>query len=598
MSSSPPADAPVAAPSAHSASLEPILIHLEQLAALATDAGLKTVAAELREERIPTLRSGTLSLVVLGEFNHGKSTLINALLGGRDILPTGITPTTAIITRIAQALSNAEDGQATIHYDDGSTETLGERAALEGRVREENDRVRHIVVRARGELLEIPVELVDTPGVNDISEQKVEVTYGIVPRADVIVFVLDATQVLKRTELRFIEKRLMSGLRERLVFVLGKIDRLDEEEAAEVERYARERLEALLGGAVELFPLSARTALRQPGSEPGFERFREHLLGFLRRQRDLILLDSALATGLRSGTQLLGNLQIKRRSYALDRGELETRVSAVHGRIKESKRAIGQNLTRIDESVQNLTSTARHNLTEFRDAFLAALPREIEKVSAEDVKRYLPGFIESCFRTFLEREGRAIARALEALAEEVIAVTNQNLRETVDALNEELGIDPSRLDVSVDSTPYDFSVFAMGAFGVSVLVFLNALVGGLIALATPVVAYVLRDRLDARLKHKATEVGLEAIRQTAERAETELVQMIDDFGGRLKRFVEDAGDRLYRQIEDALQTVMAEKDRAGADTGALDAAAARIEAQARDIVDTLHAQRERLWSEG
>jgi len=55
--------------------------------------------------------------VVLGEFNHGKSTFINALLGS-PLLPTGITPTTALLAHVthgarAGAIAVDEAGERT-----------------------------------------------------------------------------------------------------------------------------------------------------------------------------------------------------------------------------------------------------------------------------------------------------------------------------------------------------------------------------------------------------------------------------------------------------------------------------------------------------
>ena len=40
------------------------------------------------------------------------------------------------------------------------------------------------------------VTVVDTPGVNDINEQRADITYGYIPRADAAVFLLDASQIL------------------------------------------------------------------------------------------------------------------------------------------------------------------------------------------------------------------------------------------------------------------------------------------------------------------------------------------------------------------------------------------------------------------
>ena len=66
---------------------------LGQLASLATTVGLDTLAEDLTKLRIPKLEEERFILVVLGEFNHGKSTFVNALCG-QAILPAGITPTT------------------------------------------------------------------------------------------------------------------------------------------------------------------------------------------------------------------------------------------------------------------------------------------------------------------------------------------------------------------------------------------------------------------------------------------------------------------------------------------------------------------------
>ncbi|MDX9720443.1 MAG: dynamin family protein [Myxococcota bacterium] len=545
---------------------EAALEKLDTLARLARRVGLGSLAQELAEEKLPALRAGSLSVVVLGEFNHGKSTLLNALLG-TPVLPVGITPTTACIVQIEYGAERSAawvdmDGEShPLHFD-----------ALEETVREESERVRHVALRYPFSGFPAKMRFIDTPGVNDISQQRVEVTYGIVPRADLVVFVLDATQVLKRSELRFIEERLLSSNRDRLVFVLGKMDRLDQEEAREVERYARERLDALLG-SVQLFPLSARRALNT--GDGGFDAFKQYLSACLEERGELILLDSALSAGMRAGSALLGNLRIKQSSYRLAQSELESRQRQVQEKLRQSQRFIAQNAERIEQAKRELIARTRSEVQRFRDDFLTALPREIEKASADDVQRYLPGFIEYSFHRFLDREGSALARELERLAEEVIAVTNEQVRESVDGIEAELGLEA--LDIKIDSTPYDFSVFVLGAFGVSVLVFVNVIAGGLIALSTPVVAYLLRDRLDARVKTRATEAGMETIRQVSDRVEVEIVNIVDDFGERLRAFVEDAGDRLYRQIDEALRSVIAERADFGSSAEQLASASADAE---------------------
>src|SRR6476646_6903674 len=86
----------------HKEAKREIIQRFEQLANVAEAVGMNTLSRDIRTTRIPKLEAERFHLVVLGEFNHGKSTFVNALLG-QDVLPTGITPTTASINHVVHA---------------------------------------------------------------------------------------------------------------------------------------------------------------------------------------------------------------------------------------------------------------------------------------------------------------------------------------------------------------------------------------------------------------------------------------------------------------------------------------------------------------
>src|SRR6187402_529689 len=86
----------------HKSAKREIITRFTQLADVADSVGMVTLARDIRTTRIPKLEAERFHLVVLGEFNHGKSTFVNALLG-QEILPTGITPTTASINHVIHA---------------------------------------------------------------------------------------------------------------------------------------------------------------------------------------------------------------------------------------------------------------------------------------------------------------------------------------------------------------------------------------------------------------------------------------------------------------------------------------------------------------
>ncbi|MGM0557746.1 MAG: dynamin family protein [Myxococcota bacterium] len=531
---------------------------LGELGEIAGGSGLKSLKKEVVEERIPALQQGQMSVVVLGEFNHGKSTVVNALLG-EPILPTGITPTTAVITHLVYG----REPMAAVKAPRGGDKRVIEYNEMTEQIRrveeEEGSEPDYVEIAYPNELLSDSLVLVDTPGVNDISQQKVEITYGYVPKADVVIYVLDATQVLKKSEVTFIRDRLLKANRDRIIFVLGKTDALSDEDVAEVESYARERLAELIG-PVELFGFSARQALeaQQRGEEPSedFKEFKRYLLKFLRDHKAYILLDSALGGGLRIAGLLEQNLAIKKQGYLLEKEELESRIVKVKSKLKESRRLISENLDHIDERIGGIAATARHNLETFVEEFEETLPQQIERAEAKDIKLYLSAWIQDAFKQWLEEEGERIGENLEELAEEVIEITNESMRETVATLREELGL--SNLDLDVDTMAYDVSVFSLGALGLSAILLQAFIVGSILAAAAPLLALFFKGKVDEKIKERARKEGLRVIDEASTQIEDELLGLIYDYGDRLKDFVENAGDRLYSQIEEALGQVQRE----------------------------------------
>jgi ribosome biogenesis GTPase A len=531
---------------------------LNELAEISEKSGLHSIADEVRDDRIPALRAGRMSVVVLGEFNHGKSTVVNALLG-EEILPTGITPTTAVITHLV----HGDEPKAEIQAPRGGERTsvsYDEMGAAIRHEEESGEEPEYVEIQYPNELLEDSLVLVDTPGVNDISRQKVEITYGYVPKADVILYVLDATQVLKKSEITFIKDRLLKANRDRIIFVLGKTDALSPEDVEEVETYARERLTDLIG-PVELFAFSGRESLKaqKEGKEPPaeFTEFRKYLLSFLRENKAYILVDSALGSGLRIAGLLEQNLAIKKQGYLLEKEDLERRIGKVEKKLEQSRQLIAQNIDHIDESIGGIAATARHNLRSFIEEFKTTLPQQIERAEARDVKLYLSAWIQDSFRDWIEDEGDKIANSLEELAEEVIEITNESMRETVGVLRDELGL-RDKLDLDVDTMAYDVSVFALGTIGLSVFFLGAGLVGGLLTLAAPALAMFFKGKVDEKVKERAREEGIRVIDEVGSKIEEELLSVIYEYGERLEEFVEHAGDRLYSQIQEVLGQVQRE----------------------------------------
>jgi ribosome biogenesis GTPase A len=602
---------------------------LADLAGAAEAAGLPWVARDVRDTRLPKLDDERFSVVVLGEFNHGKSTFINALLG-TPLLPTGITPTTALLAHVthgarASATAVTETGERVPI----EMATLADHVTVDGLAKADGKgpggpsglggpggpsgqpakplksgkggkkppaAVHHIEITHPSPLLESRLTIVDTPGVNDINEQRADITYGYLPRADAAVFLLDATQILTASERQFLEERILRSTRDRLIFVVAKADLLDEAELAETLRFARHHLAAIVPEPA-IFPVSAKRALAGDRAGSGLDPFVAALGATVAHERRRLLLDNALADATRLSAFIRQSLAIHRRSLELPVGELEDRIARAQERLHSGKQVLESAAETVRAETAALKARVRQDLADFTAELREALAADLEMVDAADIRRYLSFFVQDTWKAWTEGEGERIAAELERLAEQVIQVANENIREVAGGVARDLGPSETKVEIRVDTLKYDASVFALGALGTTVFLFVNTLVGGVLALAAPVLALVLRGRVATEVKAEAKEQGPLAIDRVATLIGPKLDEIIDGFGARLLEFVSQAGDALARGIAEVLDQALRERKAADdnhaatVDVKQLDASIANLRAIEERIADI----RQRVW---
>lgn len=538
-----------------------LLGSLRTLAGLAQKAGAASLSTRLESDRIPRLEEERAVLVVLGEFNHGKTTFVNALLGGT-VLPTGITPTTAVIHEVKHG---EHPRAAVIRRDPDQADAARDRQ--QAGVRDEiafarlneyvagtevdPSQILRLELEYPAEILRERVTLVDTPGVNDLNLQRAEITYGYVPRADAVVFLLDAGQALKESERRFLRERLLGAGRDRIVFAINKADLLNDSQKAEVISFVEKHLESLVPGAPVMF-LSATRALGGDAEGSGLNALLGKLSSLLGSDRLRMLTDYAADEGLRVSELLGRGVAVRRRALTMTSDELRTRIAAIEADVERSRHAVAARKARIDEEIGAVKAIAQRDLETFTEEFATAIRTEVEKSSAEDIRKYLPGFIEETWRKWLETEARTLGDRLEKLAEEIVAIVNEDAREANQSLQGFLGPDATTLDVKVDTLAYDLSVFALGAFGMGVMLTMNVLVGGLMTLAAPALAIFFKDRADAEVKRKALDAAPAAVRACMARIGPELQATIERFGLKLSDFVQNSNDELRRSVLEVL----------------------------------------------
>ena len=329
----------------------------------------------LREARESLV--GIFLLVIAGEFNAGKSTFINALIG-EGVLPVGVTPTTDRIN--------------LLHHGPQAGEQLLEPYLLE---------------RTHPAELLREISIVDTPGTNAIIQKHQELTQDFLPRCDLVLFVTSADRPFTESERQFLEYIREWG--KKIVFIVNKIDIL--ESAADREQvigYVRENATAMLGEQPELFPVSSRRALESRDSqdeklwaESGFGAVEGYLLNTLdQEERVRLKLLNPLNVGIR--------VVVKYKELAFERLKL---------------------LAGDVETLQNIDQ----QLTLFHEEMLRDFEPRLSRLDVllDDMERRGVAYFEETVRigrikTLLDSEG--LQRAFE---HEVIADTPQLIDEEV-----------------------------------------------------------------------------------------------------------------------------------------------------------------------
>jgi len=246
--------------------------------------------SEIIQEAIEQLDDLFL-LVIVGEFNAGKSALINALLG-EQLLQEGVTPTTARIH--------------VLRYGEEATRTV---------INEHQ----HILTFPQETLAEISI--VDTPGTNAVIREHETITSRFVPRADFVLFCTSADRPFTESERTFLEQIRDWG--KKVILVVNKIDILEsDQERLQVTGFVRENAYALLGVAPDVFGISARLALRAKQGQPAlwtqsrFEPLEQYIHSALDQQERIRL-------------KLLNPLGICSRLVGVYRERISTRLSAL-----------------------------------------------------------------------------------------------------------------------------------------------------------------------------------------------------------------------------------------------------------------------------
>lgn len=549
-------------------------------------------ACQKLEELTQDIQNDFFIVVVLGEFKRGKSTFINALIG-KDLLPTDVLPETATIN----ALIYNEKPELQIIMQDGSIEkgeverSFLERFSAKNQT-EECSKIKYIKIGYPFKLLDANVVIVDTPGVSDLNEQRCDVTYNFIPKANAVLFLLDANSPLKKSERDFIEDKLLAQGIDNIIFLVNKYDNVDEEEDEDFwENLQVHMLKAFADSEyklknLEMYPLSAKLALQ------GELEQRPEFVAASGIDKIKAALQSNITEG-RVEEEKLQRYKARMQAVLLSlNSELENKralKSADADKLREAQNGLNEMFTEQVENKQRIAAFVeeeKKNIVAMTDKSLRFFYKRLEDKIIEDVQFYkgldFKEFVEQRISKAIQRElenwlmsyapnidvllrtvEKEVARGISYRFNQKIAL-NANLNGQVRSAG--CGISISALDVS--NATVQAGAIAAGGAGLMMLIGGPLLMPFISMAAFPLLQRkFLEDKL-ATAKEQVIPSIQEQLAACIVRIQQELHKYIEEQSNTIVKNSEYAYDTVLENLRVSIDAELQEKKNLSNDLGA------------------------------
>ncbi len=338
------------------------------------------------------LSHGRLHIAVLGQFNRGKSTFINALLG-KEILPTSVLP----ITSVPTVISYGEENECVISFSDKKEDVVisGEpekiMTLLKTYVSEKNNPKNHrcvseAVVRCKSSLLGHGTVIIDTPGFGSTFTHNTKTTLDILASCDAALFLLSADLPITQVEVDFLKSVIKTV--PRLFFIYNKIDLLNKKELEISEQFIKDTLiktfDFSLG--VRLFPVSAKI---MGGKERECDLFKKsglaavekEIIEFLLREKYFTLSEALTGKFKDALTQILDALEKSRDEIVRPINEIKEKLDQIDSLEKRVNNEMSKAL-----SLSEVEETA---LYEYGDKLLTMNKERVHTIALNRLNKLL-----------------------------------------------------------------------------------------------------------------------------------------------------------------------------------------------------------------
>jgi len=278
----------------------------------------------------------SFEIAVFGRVSAGKSSLLNSILE-TDALPVGVTPITAVPTRIV----HAEKPSLTVWFSEAPRQTLEASRLREFATEQENPgntkHVSRLVLALPSMRLRGGVSFVDTPGLGSLATSGASETLAYLPKCDLGVVLIDAGSTLTADDLQTI-----LALQEAAIPVnvlLSKADLIGPEDRVRIVQYVKDHIASECRVDLPVHPVSVLPSCRDMLNEwfenqiiPLYARSQELRAASLRRK--IGTLRDSVAASLEARLRRGGQSPSGSKEHA---EEAESLLRKTTGRIEETR---------------------------------------------------------------------------------------------------------------------------------------------------------------------------------------------------------------------------------------------------------------------
>lgn len=471
--------------------------------------GLKDLEAQDLLDMKERLEKDNFKVLVIGEFKHGKSTFINALMG-KKVLPSYATPCTAVINEVIYG----EEEQAVLHFkakkdlpeDMGSlppraqqqiakyrnmdrippmsinVEELEDYVVIPDPTKDQAASVKEtpyskVVLSYPIPLCRDGVELIDSPGLNE-NGVRTKVTQDYLRQVDAILFILRCTSPCSATEMDFIENEILARGYKDIFFICNAIDQIPEDEQPRLKKFINQRVAPLTAlGEKGIFYVNSAGALKakekhdqEKLNRSGMPELEAVLSEYLRnnRGREKLMLSIRPA---RAYIDKLCTEKLESYMQCLDQD-----VAQMKKKTEDEKPRLEMAVQRkkiVEKQIQNAETTLKieinKKMTMQYEHVIAEVPNFIKKLDLENKmtvnpfkqkerKQKLEQEVVDALQTFVQREMSTWSRdELASYMENYMEDLSRDMGENIEEFYGQL--DSFRYNVSGVKKPRDIPVW-------------------------------------------------------------------------------------------------------------------------------------------